>query len=199
MAGWEQEFAKWIAQPEQQKYIRGQIKAGRKSGGGKSSYGYGDLDEAKKKLDEIIARLKAVIEARIPSMKRINANLFVVPSQPEVDSEGNYVFKVKFNPRAVMRDSLCCDDGLDNVVQYLTTGARPTSHWVAGYWISPSSVAATSPYYYIPEGYTRNPDPFYLDEIEKIKKELAVDYADIIVPPEYGGAGASRRRAATRL
>lgn len=164
-------------------------KAARKSGkqiGGNT--GVSDKDAAKVVVSSIIDELYAAFPDRI---KRGTPKEVFVLSAPSVDADGNYVFDIVFDPKLIFRESLCSDFGdygLNNIIQYFSTGAEPIKHFVAGYY--GGSDWHNSLWYYIPEGYTPNakgiaPDDFLTKTVENINARYATNRVQVKLDPKY--------------
>ena len=199
MASWEEDLLKYLGRADVKASMHAFVVDARKKGirfGG----GLGGVvdDEAQARAvveNDIMPRIVAAIQSRIPSMDK---DMFLRVATPEVNSDGAYVFHLVLDPKKVHRDSLY-EGGLDNVVAYMSHGAKPLKHWVAGYWVSPGMakrgyVGAQSPYYFIPEGYTREADPFLETTMNVLNGEFRQDGIEVILDDAYlsGGSGVTR-------
>ena len=199
MAGWEDDLLEYLARADVKASMHAFVVDARKKGvrfGGGSRGVIDDEAQARAVVEnEIIPRIVAAIQSRIPSMDK---DMFLRVATPEVNSEGAYVFHLVLDPKKVHRDSLY-EGGLDNVVAYMSHGAKPLKHWEAGYWVSPGMakrgyVGAQSPYYFIPEGYTREADPFLETTMNVLNGEFRQDGIEVILDSTYlpGGSGVTR-------
>ena len=199
MAGWEDDLLKYLGRADVKASMHAFVVDARKRGVrfGSGSGGVVD-DEAQARAvveNDIMPRIVAAIQSRIPSMDK---DMFLRVATPEVNSDVAYVFHLVLDPKKVHRDSLY-EGGLDNVVAYMSHGAKPLKHWVAGYWVSPGMakrgyVGAQSPYYFIPEGYTREADPFLETTMNVLNGEFRQDGIEVILDSTYlpGGSGVTR-------
>ena len=200
MAGWEDDLLKYLGRADVKASTHAFVVDARKRGvrfGG----GGGVADDESQARDivekEIMPRIIAAIQSRIPSMDK---DMFLRVAAPEVNAEGAYVFHLVLDPKKVHRDSLY-EGELDDVVAYMSHGAKPLKHWVAGYWVSQGMakrgyVGAQSPYYFIPEGYTREADPFLETTMNVLNGEFRKDGVEVILDdaymPRYGSGTISR-------
>lgn len=197
MAGWEQELLAFLGRSDMKSAMHKHVVAARKNG---VRFGTGggvatDEDEAKSLIEKrVIPRLESAIIARIPSMKK--SKMFKPVAAPAVTSDGAYAFTICFEPSALTRDSLYgiygdpVGDGLDNVVAYLSHGAKPLKHYIAGYWTSRAGKRlpngkANVPRVFLPKGYERMSDPFLVNAVAAINAELKQDGVTVILEDEY--------------
>lgn len=191
--GWEDELLAYLGRKDVKVAIHQHVvtarKAGVRFGGG--SGGVNDEEEARVIVEgQIIPQLEAAVAARIPSMGR---GMFLAVPPPTVTADGSYEFSIAFDPKAVMRDSLY-EGTLNDVVAYMSHGAKPLRHWVAGYWVSSGMakrgyIGAQSPYYFIPEGYKREADPFLMNVVNDINRRYAGMGVTISLEDAYKPAG----------
>lgn len=196
MAGWEDDLLKYLGRTEikaqMHKFVVDARKRGVRFGGGAG--GVVDDEEQARQIveNDILPRIVAAIQSRIPSMDK---NMFLDVAKPEVNSEGAYVFHLQLDPRKTWRESLY-DGGLDDIVAYMSHGAKPLRHWVAGYRIKTQGLSSmTGNYYFIPEGYVRLPDPF-LETLEALLNvQFEADGVTVVLDDAYkpnGSSGATR-------
>lgn len=190
---WEDELLAYLSRKDVKVAIHQHVVAARKAGVrfGGGNGGANDEEEARAIVEkQIIPQLEAAVTARIPSMEK---GMFLAVPSPAVTADGSYEFSISFDPKAVMRDSLY-EGALNDVVAYISHGAKPLRHWVAGYWLSSRMVrrgyvGAQGLYYFIPEGYKREADPFLVNAVNDINRQYSSMGVTISLEDAYKSAG----------
>lgn len=193
---WEDELLAYLGRKDVKvaihQYVVAARKAGIRFGGGND--GVNDEEEARAIVEKrIIPQLEAAVTARIPSMGK---GMFLAVPSPTVTADGSYEFSISFDPKAVMRDSLY-EGTLNDVVAYMSHGAKPLRHWVAGYWLSVSRHGTS--HVFLPKGYKRESDPFLVNVVNELNRQYAgmgvtVSLEDAYKPENGNGVHRSARR-----
>lgn len=188
-SGWEADLLKYLAQSDVKASMHSFVVDARKRGvrfGGGAGGTVDDEQQAQQRVEkEIIPKLIAIVREIIPSMTE---NMFLKMGQPSVNAEGAYVFALNFDPKAVHRPSLYRKryDGLDNIVAYVTKGAKPLSHSIYGFYAPFKDGARSTPRrYFIPKGYKREDNPWLEAEVNMLNGELRDQGIEIVLGPEY--------------
>lgn len=144
-------------------------------------------NKAEQEVLVILNQLKDAIEARLPGIT-LNFD-WSKPDKPNKD--GYFVFNITIDEKPLFRESIGDpDEGLDNIIKYLSHGAEPLKHWVAGYYLSSSDKKkggsyVTAPYYFIPEGYKRDADDFLRNAVKELNEHYAKDNIKIYLDDSY--------------
>ena len=169
------------------------IKAGKSFGSGGGAGGI-VADEAapRKVVDEILAKVDAVIVAKFPHMPN---NLFEVYG-PFPTKDGFYEYRIFFDPAAIHRRSLYhggYPDGLENVIALYSHGSEPTKKPVwnnAGlewdYRLKRQhGEYAEGRHYFIKAGWYVRPDDFLRSCIDILNAEYAEKNIKITLDKKY--------------
>lgn len=169
------------------------IKSGKPFGSGSGAGGVvADEAASRKIVDEILAKVDAVIVAKFPNMPN---NLFEVYG-PFATKDGFYEYRIFFNPAAIHRRSLYhggYPDGLENVIALYSHGSEPTKKPVwnnAGlewdYRLKRQhGEYAEGQHYFIPAGYYKRPDDFLRSCIDILNAEYADKNIKITLDKKY--------------
>lgn len=171
-----------------------QAKSGKGGFASGLSHGVLTADDARLKVEEIVAALQKALPDSIRESISLADFQYTVPSQP--DRDGFFHVDITLNPKAVHRESLYDEgypDGLQNIVQYLSTGQKASRNWVSGaYRPSGSWQSANGKthhllyrWYYIPAGYTRAGDPFWRDAVDKLNRQLRKENIKVTLSETY--------------
>ena len=134
----------------------------------------------------------AIITSLPASLKRGPRAIKVsdlVASTPILNNNGDYEVELKWNAKAIHRDSLYdadegYPDGVENIVALFSTGTKPTRHDVFGdhmwgtFWHESSR-------YFIPQGYSKQSDPFISNAVAAFNAAHEKDGVVLIAPSKY--------------
>lgn len=186
--GWEQDLLAFCERLKQKKAVR-KTAAALRVKGGKGGGSAEDEHQAREEvLKKVLPTLRGAIIERIPSMWR--SAMFEQLGEPTVTGDGKYEFTVRFNPRAVFQRSLYAKnpENLQNVVAYLSHGAKPSRHAVFGAWEGHEKQGRTGrvkSFVYLPKGYSRAPDPFLRDAVAQLNAALKKDGITVTLGSAY--------------
>lgn len=192
MTGWEQDLLAFCGRADNKKNIHKHVVALRKKGVKLTSADGSTVDdevEAKESIQKkVLPKLRAAIIERIPSMWR--SQMFEQLGEPAITDDGEYEFSVRFNPSVVSRSSLYGNNSeqLNNVVAYLSHGAKPIKHSVFGSWDGHTKrgrYRQVKDYVYLPKGYTRASDAFLVNAVASLNQELKEDGITVVLGDAY--------------
>ena len=138
---------------------------------------------AEEAIQEIIDSLPESLKSG--STRPITTN-DLLAGLPRLNTNGDYEILIRWNSKAVHRDSLYnteYPDGVENIVALFSTGTRPSKNFVAGYWKRAGSMMYY--YYRIPAGWSRAADPFLRDAIARFNASHKEDWVILIAPEKY--------------
>lgn len=163
------------------------IKSGKPFGSGGGAGGIvADEAASRKVVDEILAKVDAVIVAKFPHMPN---NLFRVYG-PFPTEDGFYEYRIFFDPAAIHRRSLYhggYPDGLENVIALYSHGSEPTKKPV---WNNAGlewdyRLKRQRRHYFIKAGWYVRPDDFLRSCIDILNAEYTDKNIKITLDKKY--------------
>lgn len=159
-------------------------------GGTGGANGVTDKEECVSRVTAICLRL--YLKFPLSLRKRMPFSVFHI-GEPIVTSNGDYKFDIYFDERMITRESLYIEQYdyngnerdyiVNNIIELLSHGTKPSKNWVSGYWGGEHSY--DSSWYYLPKGYSKAPNPFLTAEVAQINAEMNKDGIKIKLDPKY--------------
>lgn len=175
----EDDLKKYLNQPT----IKQQMKAHYKATGG----GAADIAQVEFYAQQAIRAIVDSLPMSLKSGPRAIDYNDMTYTKPTMSDDGDYVVELKWNPTAIHRESLYDSDdggypdGVENIVALFSKGVNPIRHDVFGdymwgrYWHE-------SIRYFIPQGWSREADPFLKNAIDAYNAAHKKDGV-LLMPP----------------